>query len=101
MTGLRRSAIYILNGILIWYRKEWNNAIWTTWTDLQVIILSELRKKKTILYDVTYMGNLKTDTDELIYKQTQTHRYSKKFMVTKGKGKGGGIRSLGLINYYI
>ena len=38
------------------------------------------------------MGNLKTDTDELIYKQTQTHRYSKKFMVTKGKGKGGGRR---------
>ena len=36
--------------------------------DLHVIILSELRKRKTISYDVTYMEDLKTDTNELIYK---------------------------------
>ena len=55
-----------------------------------IIILSELRKRKTILYDVTYMGNLKTDTDELIYKQTQTHRYSKQIYGYQGERQGGG-----------
>ena len=38
-----------------------------TWMDLEIIILSESRKRK-ISYDITYMGNLKYDTNELIYK---------------------------------
>ena len=37
------------------------------WMDLEIIILSEGRKRK-ILYNITYMGNLKYDTNELIYK---------------------------------
>ena len=34
-----------------------------TWTDLQIIILSEERARH-----ITYMWNLRNDTNELIYK---------------------------------
>ena len=37
-----------------------------TWMDLQIIILSEDRERQ-ISY-ITYMWNLKTDANELIYK---------------------------------
>ena len=30
-----------------------------TWKDLDIIIVSEVRQRKTILYDITYMWNLK------------------------------------------
>ena len=39
-----------------------------TWMDLEIIILNEVRKKSQIPYDITYMCNLKYDTNELIYK---------------------------------
>ena len=38
-----------------------------TWVDQKIIILSEVRQRKTIPYDVIYMWNLKYDT-----KQKQT-----------------------------
>ena len=39
-----------------------------TWMDLDIVILSEVRKGK-ILYDIPYMWNLKrNDTNELTYK---------------------------------
>ena len=37
-----------------------------TWVDLEIIILSEVRQRQTS-YDITYMWNLKNDTNELIY----------------------------------
>ena len=48
------------------------------------------KKRKTISYDVTYMGNLKTDTNELLQNRHRFTDIQNKFMVTKGKGKGGG-----------
>ena len=38
-----------------------------TWMDIEIIILCEVRERQ-ILYDITYMWNLKYDTNELIYK---------------------------------
>ena len=38
-----------------------------TWMDLGIIILSEVSQRQ-ILYDITYMWNLKNNTNELIYK---------------------------------
>ena len=38
-----------------------------TWVYLKLIILSELSQRQ-ISYDITYMWNLKNDTNELIYK---------------------------------
>ena len=39
-----------------------------TWVDLEIITLSEESSRKTTIIYVTYMWNLKYDTNELIYK---------------------------------
>ena len=40
-----------------------------TWTDPEILILRGLSQRKTnIIYDITYMWNLKYGTNELIYK---------------------------------
>ena len=41
-----------------------------TWMDLEIIILSEVSQRQ-IPYDITYMRNLKYDTNEPIY-ETET-----------------------------
>ena len=39
-----------------------------TWMDLEIIILSEVsQKERQITYDITYMWNLKHDTNDHIY----------------------------------
>ena len=51
-----------------------------TWMDLEIIILSEgsQTEKKQILYDITYMWNLKKMIQmNLFTKQKQTHRHRK------------------------
>ena len=57
------------NKILLSHKKEWNNAICsnmdgprdyhTEW--------SKPDRERQILYDITYMQNLKYDTNELVY----------------------------------
>ena len=43
-----------------------------TWMDLEIIILSKVsQRERQIPYDITYMWNLKYDTNELIY-ETET-----------------------------
>ena len=59
-------------------------------TDLEIIILSEVSQKEKDKYDITYMWNLKYDTNELIYKTETDSRHRKqdienKRMVTKGE----------------
>ena len=39
-----------------------------TWMDLENIKLSEISQRKTKIYDITYMWNLKNNTSESIYK---------------------------------
>ena len=41
-----------------------------SWMDLENLILSEVKSKRErqILYDITYMQNIKYDTNELIYR---------------------------------
>ena len=65
--------VHIYNGILLSHKKEQNNAICsnmggprdyhTKW--------SKSDRERQIPYDITYMCNLKYDTNELIY-QTET-----------------------------
>ena len=38
------------------------------WMDLEIITQSEVRQRQ-ISYDITYMWNLKYDTNDLIYKR--------------------------------
>ena len=42
-----------------------------TWVNLEIIILSKPDRERQIAYDITYMWNLKYDTNELIY-ETET-----------------------------
>ena len=44
------------------------------WMDLEIIILSELSHPKKDKYGITYMCNLKYDTNELIYKTDSRFR---------------------------
>ena len=46
-----------------------------TWMDLGIIILSEVKseRERQISYDITYIWNLKCDTNELTTKQTHRH----------------------------
>ena len=79
-------------GILLRHKKKEIMPFKATWMDLEIIILSKSERKRQILYDITYVQNLKHDTNELIYKTgTDSQRLQKDFRLTKGKGGGGGI----------
>ena len=60
----------------------------TARVQLKIIILSKSEKEK---YDITYMWNLKYDTNELFTKEKQTHRHRKQTSgCQKGKEVGEG-----------
>ena len=48
----------------------------TTWMDLEIIILSEVRQRQ-ISHDITYMWNQKMIQMNLFTKRTLTHRHRK------------------------
>ena len=56
--------------------------------DLEIIILN--KSERQILYDITYMQNLKYDTNELIYKTETDSQTENRLTVTKGEGVGEG-----------
>ena len=52
---------------------------------LEMIVLSEAnQKERQILYDITYMWNLKYDTKEFIYEKEVDSHIENRFMVAKG-----------------
>ena len=61
-----------------------------SWMDLEVILLSEVRQTEKDKYDITYMQNLKYDTNELIQKTEKIHRRKKQtYGYQRGKWRGG------------
>ena len=55
-------------------------------------------------YDITYMWNLKYDTNELIYEAEIGSQTENRLVLTKGEGNGEGwIKGVGLAdaNYFI
>ena len=58
--------------------------------DLDIIILSSSKsdRERKIPYDITYMWNLKYDTNELIYKTEIDSDIENKLMVAKGEMGG-------------
>ena len=70
---------------------------------LEIIILSEVSQKKTNTIDITYMWNLKYDTNEPIYKTETDSQTENRLVVAKREGGGGMDWDLGLAdaNYYI
>ena len=75
--------------------KRVKNCHWTNGyqgMDLEVIILSEVsQKEKDKHHDITYMWNLKYDTNELIYKIERLTDTENRlvFMGTGGMGREG------------
>ena len=68
----KEDVVPIYNGILLSCKKK--NEIMpfaATWTDLEIIMLSEVSQKEKGKYHTTYMQNIKYDTNELIY-ETET-----------------------------
>ena len=47
-------------------------------------------------YDITYMGNLKNDTNELIHKAETDSQTENELMVMAGKGERGRKNRLGV-----
>ena len=60
-----------------------------TWIDLEIIIPSKSDRERQILYDITYMWNLKKKIQiHLLTKQKQTHRHRKQtYGYQRGKGR--------------
>ena len=46
-----------------------------TWMDLEISILSEIERERQTPCDITYLWNLKYDTNDVSTKQKQTHRH--------------------------
>ena len=69
---------------------------------LEIIILSEVKseRERQIPYDITYMWNLKYDTNELIYEtETDSRTQRTDLWLPRGRGvRDGWIGSLGLAN---
>ena len=97
--------VHIYNELLLSHKKELNNAICsnmdgprdyhTKW--------NKSERERQIPYDITYMWNLKYDTNEHIYGTETDSQRAQTCGRQGGRGGGGWMGSLGLAdaNYYI
>ena len=62
--------VYIYNGILLSHKKEWNIAIFSNMDDPRDdhTQWSKSDRKRQILYDISYVWNIKNNTNESTYK---------------------------------
>ena len=63
----------------------------TIWMDLEVMTLSEVRKRQ-ILCDISYTWALRKSTKEVTYKTKKGSQTQKKIMLTKEEGRKGKLR---------
>ena len=60
-----------------------------TWMNLEIIILSEVsQRERQVSHDITYMWNLKNNTNEIIYK-TEVESWIQKTHLWLPGDKGG------------
>ena len=87
--------MYIHSGLLLSHKKKLNDTICSNMTDLEIIILSEVRQRQ-VSYDITYMWNLiKIIQMNLFTKQKQTHRFRNQMYGYKRGNNGWGRHKLG------
>ena len=84
----KEDVAHIYNGILLSHKRELNNTICSN-MDGPRDDQTKSDKEGQLSYDTTYMGNLKYETNELIYK-TETDSQSEKTNLWLAKGKGCG-----------
>ena len=90
----KEDVVHIYNGILLSHRKEWNNIICSNMDEPRDYHTkwNKSKRERQIPYDITYMWNLKYDTNELIYKietDSQTSEITDGYQ--RGNMEGGGI----------
>ena len=88
MIGLRR----YWNGIKCYSACRKNEILpfAVTWMDSENVILSEASSdKERQIYDITYMRNLKINTNESTYKTETDSQTQKRNRATKGEREGG------------
>ena len=86
----KEDAVHIYNRILLSHQKNEILPFATTWIDLEIITLSEVRWRKTNTpCDHVYVESKKNNsTNELIYKtETDSPDIENKLMVTKRLGE--------------
>ena len=72
----KEDVVHIYNGILPSHKKNEIMPFAATWMDLEIIILSKISQKEKDKYHITYMWNLKHDTNEHIHEtKTDSHIY--------------------------
>ena len=66
----KEDVVHVLNRILLDHKKEQNNAICSNMDGPRDYHTkrSKSERERQIPYDITYMWNIKYDTNELIYK---------------------------------
>ena len=84
----KEDVVCIYSGILLSHKKEWNNAICsnmdgardyhTKWSKSEI--------ERQIPRDITYMWNLKYDTNEHIYETETDSQTDNRLVVAKGVG---------------
>ena len=67
----KEDVVHTYNGILLSHKKEWNNAICSNMDATRDYHTNWSKSERQIPYDITYMWNLKYDTNEPIY-ETET-----------------------------
>ena len=70
-----------------------------TWICVENITLSEINQREKDKYDITYMWNLKNNTNESIYKtETNSKTWKTNLWLPNRKGSGGSM-GLTFTNY--
>ena len=69
---IKEDTVHVYSGIPLSHKKKERMPFAAIWMDLEIIVLSKSERKRQIPYDITYMWNLKYDTNEPI-KEAETH----------------------------
>ena len=72
--------IHICNGIPLSHKKDKIIPFAAIWMELEILILSEVRKRQ-IPYDITYMWNIKYDTNDPVCKTETAHGHEEQRVV--------------------
>ena len=87
----KEDVVHIYNGLLLSHKKNEIMPFAATWMDLEIIILSEVRQRKTnIIWYHLYVESKKMIQMNLFTKQKQTHRHRKQIYGYQ-MGKSGGV----------